>query len=37
MTEYEKESENFDAVITGSGQAGNPLAKDLASCRQQGY
>ena len=31
MIEYEKESENFDAIIIGSGQAGNPLAKDLAS------
>ena len=30
MIEYEKESEKFDAIIIGSGQAGNPLAKDLA-------
>ncbi|MGB8319928.1 MAG: FAD-dependent oxidoreductase [Ignavibacteriaceae bacterium] len=30
MIEYEKESKNFDAVIIGSRQAGNPLAKDLA-------
>ena len=30
MIEYEKESENFDAVIIGSGQAGNPLTKDPA-------
>ncbi len=31
MIKYEKETEMFDAVIIGSGQAGNPLAKDLAS------
>ncbi len=31
MKKKSYESEKFDAVIIGSGQAGNPLAKDLAS------
>jgi dihydrolipoamide dehydrogenase len=31
MNNINKEAEKFDAVIIGSGQAGNPLAKDLAS------
>ena len=30
MHNLDKETEKFDAVIIGSGQAGNPLAKDLA-------
>ena len=30
MIEYEKESENFDAVMIGSGRAGNRLAQDFA-------
>jgi pyruvate/2-oxoglutarate dehydrogenase complex dihydrolipoamide dehydrogenase (E3) component len=30
MHNLNKETEKFDAVIIGSGQAGNPLAKDLA-------
>ncbi len=31
MEKENQESEKYDAVIIGSGQAGNPLAKDLAS------
>ena len=31
MKKKSYESEKFDAIIIGSGQAGNPLAKDLAS------
>jgi dihydrolipoamide dehydrogenase len=35
MIKQDKEIENFDAIIIGSGQAGNPLAKDLASAGQK--
>ena len=31
MINQDKESEKFDAIIIGSGQAGNPLAKDFAN------
>ncbi len=31
MAKHEMGNENYDAIIIGSGQAGNPLAKDLAT------
>ena len=31
MVKKDTPNDNYDAIILGSGQAGNPLAKDLAS------